>query len=163
MKNEFYALYNMMANSDKVENMRLFGQVHKEMMEWMIANKPEAAQEWIDKLESIKWKQYLTQKEAEKIVSKMEPKAPWGRDEWRQAMKQLGLEMEEEPYYNSCALWVEMNKQYSDHAESIARDIIKKPLNDIPAEVMVPAMRSLAIDVLKDRDHIYNIRKYFSL
>ena len=83
MKNEFQALYNMMANSQKVEFMHTFGVVHKEMMEWMIANKPDFAQEWIDKLESIKWRNYLTPKEADGIVAKMSPKAPWGREQWK--------------------------------------------------------------------------------
>ena len=76
MKKEFQALYNMMANSNKVENMHTFGNVHKEMMHWFIQNKPELAQEWLDKLESIKWKNYLSPKEAEKIVAGMNPKAP---------------------------------------------------------------------------------------
>ena len=74
MKKEFYELYDMMAMSHDVENMRTFGNVHKEMMEWMIQNKPDLAQEWIGKLESIKWCNYLTPKEAEKIVSEMVPK-----------------------------------------------------------------------------------------
>lgn len=32
MKQEFNALYNLMANSNKVEYMHVFGNVHKEMM-----------------------------------------------------------------------------------------------------------------------------------
>ena len=153
----------MMAHSQNPAFMHVFGMVHKEMMEWFIANKPELAQEWIEKLESIRWHQYLTVKEAEKIVDGMSPKAPWKRDVWKQTMTQLDLPMEEEPYYNSCSLWCEMNKQYSDHAETIARDILKKPLNEIPVEQIVPGIRSMALDVLKDKDHVYNIRKYFSL
>ena len=97
MRNEFYALYNMMANSNKVEFMHTFGNVHKDMMEWFIQNKPELAKEWIEKLECIRWKNYLTPKEAEKIVSGMEPKAPWSRDQWRQAMEQSVLALEVEP------------------------------------------------------------------
>ena len=81
----------MMAMSHDVENMRTFGNVHKEMMEWMIQNKPDLAQEWIGKLESIKWCNYLTPKEAEKIVSEMVPKAPWSREAWKNAMQSLGL------------------------------------------------------------------------
>ena len=69
MRQEFNALYSMMANSTNVNFMHIFGQVHKEMMEWMIQNKPDLAQEWIWKLESIKWKNYLTPKEADKIVA----------------------------------------------------------------------------------------------
>ena len=163
MRQEFYDLYNMMANSHKVEYMHTFGQVHKEMMEWMIANKPTEAQEWIEKLESIKWCNYLTPKEAEKIVSSMIPKAPWSRDVWKQAMTQLGLPIEEMPYYNECALWTVMNQVYTDHAQTIADNIIKRPLSDIPAEELVPGIRALALDLLKDKDSVYCVRTYFSL
>lgn len=163
MRSEFHSLYDMMANSHNVEYMHTFGMVHKEMMEWMIQNKPDAAQEWIDKLESIRWCNYLTPKEAQKIVDGMMPKAPWSRDVWKSAMTQLGLPMEEDPYYNSCALWVEMNKQYSDHAETIARNILKKPLADIPTEQVVTGIHAMALDVLKDRDGVYCIRLYFGL
>lgn len=163
MRNEFYALYNMMANSHEVAFMRTFGNVHKEMMEWMIVNKPELAAEWLEKLESIRWYNYLTPKEAQKIVDKMQPKAPWSREVWRNAMQQLGLPMEEEPYYNSCALWVVMNQVYTDHAQTIADNIIKKPLSEIPANQLVPGIRALAVDLLKDEDGVYNVRSYFGV
>ena len=108
-----------MANSGKVGNMHVFGQVHKEMMEWMIQNKPDLAQEWLDKLASIKWKNYVTQKEAETIVSSMIPKAPWPREQWKIEMTRNGFIMEEEPCYNSCALWVVMNMIMSDSSNTI--------------------------------------------
>jgi hypothetical protein len=161
MKNEFEALYNMMANSNNVKNMRTFGNVHKEMMDWMIRNKPDLAQEWIDKLSSIKWNNYLTPKEAEKINAAMQPKAQWSRDVWRNAMQQLGLPLEEDPYYNSCALWTEMNKVYSDHAATIAQKILKKPLNEIPTDQLLTGIHALALDNLKDADGVDNIREYF--
>ena len=163
MRKEFYELYDMMAMSHDVENMRTFGNVHKEMMEWFIQNKPAEAEEWLMKLESIRWCNYLTPKEAQKIVDGMIPKAPWSRDVWKNAMTQLGLPLEEEPYYNSCALWVEMNKQYSDHAQTIADNILKKPLSEIPSEQLVKGMYAMALDVLKDRDKVYCIRSYFGL
>ena len=163
MAKEFYALYNMMANSQNPAYMHVFGMATQEMFKWFVANKPELAQEWLEKLESIRWHQYLSQKEAEKIVDGMVPKAPWKREVWKQAMTQLELPMEEEPYYNSCALWTEMNKQYSDHAQTIADNILKKPLADIPAEQIVPGIRAMALDLLKDKDHVYNIREYFHL
>lgn len=161
MKNEFYSLYNMMANSNKVENMRTFGNVHKEMMEWFIKNKPELAQEWLYKLESIKWKNYLTPTEAENIVANMQPKAPWSRDVWKSAMQQYELPTEEEPYYNSCALWVEMNKMYSDFGEEIAA-LLGKPLSPTDKDI-ITACYKMALKTLKDRDGVYAIRKYFDV
>jgi len=109
------------------------------------------------------WHQYLTPQEAEQIVAKMNPTAPWKRDAWQAAMTKLGLPMEEHPFYNSCALWTEMNKQYSDHAESLALRVWNKPLDAIPAEEIVPVIYAFALDVLKDKDGVYNIRSYFGL
>ena len=40
MKKKFWELYQYMATSENVAYMRAFGNVHKEMMDWMIANKP---------------------------------------------------------------------------------------------------------------------------
>ena len=161
MRKEFYELYDMMAMSHDVRNMETFGNVHKEMMEWMIQNKPELAQEWIEKLDSIKWRNYLTQKEAQKIVDGMVPKAPWSKDVWKNAMNQFGLPMEEEPYYNCYSLWVEMNKMYSDFGEEIA-SLLGKPLSPTDNEI-ISACYKMALKTLKDRDEVYSIRKYFNV
>lgn len=163
MKQEFTSLYDTMANQKDVKYMQIFGGVHKEMFDWFVQNKPDLAQEWLDKLEAIKWHQYLTRKESENIIARMKPDAPWRYDVWLAAMTKLGIPTEEEPYYNTYALWCEMNKQYSDHAQSLADKVWKKPLNTIPAEDIVPAIHALAIDVLRDKDGVYNIRSYFGL
>ena len=155
MRKEFYALYNMMANSTNVNYMHVFGQVHKEMMEWMIQNKATEAQEWLSKLESIKWNNYLTPKEAEKIVSEMKPAAPWSREKWRDAMTQHGYKMEEEPCYNTCALWVTMNMIMSDSSETLGKYI--------SGDKLFSAVHDLAIDKLCDADKKFSIRHYFSL
>jgi len=155
MKKEFDALYDMMANSNKVENMHVFGLVHKEMMDWFIANKPELAQEWLEKLQSIKWKNYLTPKEAEKIVESMNPQAPWNRDQWRAAMKEHGFDLDKEPYYNRCALWVTMNMKMSDSGETLAKYIA--------GDKLFEAVYHLAVDALTDKDGRFSVRKYFSL
>lgn len=161
MKEQFNELYNLMAASNNVNFMRTFGNVHKEMMTWFITNKPELAEEWLCKLESIKWKQYLTPKEAETIVSKMDPAAPWKRDLWKSTMEAFGLPIEEAPYYNSCALWTEMNKIYSDFGDEIAV-LIGKPLSPNDKEI-ITACYKMALKNLKDKDHVYNIRSYFGL
>lgn len=155
MRNEFYALYNMMANSDKVENMHTFGNVQKEMFEWFVSNKPDLAQEWLDKLESIRWKNYLTHKEAEVIVAKMEPKAPWTRDQWKQAMEQNGYDLEQEPCFNRCALWVTMNMIMSDSIGTLNKYIQ-------PGDIF-KAVHDLAVDKLTDKDMHFSIRSYFGL
>lgn len=155
MREEFYTLYNMMANSRNVAYMHTFGQVHKEMMEWMIANKPSAAQEWIEKLASIRWKNYLTPNEAEMVVSDMVPKAPWTREQWRSAMERHGFELEHEPCYNKCALWVTMNMIMSDSSETLAKYV--------NGDSLFKVVYDLAVDKLKGKDGKFLIRKYFGL
>lgn len=161
MKEQFTELYNMMAMSNNVEFMRIFGNVHKEMMHWFITNKPELAEEWLCKLEAIKWHQYLTPKEAEKILANMKPEAPWKREVWKQTMDSLSIPTEEAPYYNSCALLVEMNKMYSDFGDEIA-GLLGKPLVPTDKDI-ISACYKMALKTLKDKDGVYHIRKYFGL
>ena len=155
MKKEFESLYDMMASSNKVENMHTFGQVHKKMFDWAVANKPDMALEWLEELESIRWKQYLTAKEAQKIIDGMNPKAPWTRDQWKAAMQQHGYETEEEPCYNKCALFVTMSMIMSDSSETLKKYVADDKLFD--------AVYELAVDKLTDPDGNFAIRKYFSL
>jgi hypothetical protein len=162
LRNEFNALYDMMAASNDINYMRTFGKVHKDMMSWMIQNKPDLAEEYINKLESIRWKHYLTQREAEKIVMDMRPRAPWPKEVWRQAMEQLGLATEYEPYYNCYALWVMMNKVYTNSAESIAK-IMGVPLDEIPSERIIRAVYALALDELCDMDSKVSIRHAYGV
>ena len=155
MRQEFNALYNMMASSDKVENMHVFGQVQKEMFEWFVANKPQEAEEFLNKLESIRWKNYLTPKEAERIVGDMVPSAPWSREQWKSAMEKHGYDLEHEPCYNRCALWTTMNMIMSDSSETLAKYIDGDKLFD--------AVYALAVDKLRDKDGKFKIREYFGL
>ena len=159
LKDKYYELYEYMASSKDPKNMKAFGHVMNEMYEWFVANKPDAAQEMIDQLESIKWKQYLTPKEAQKIIDKMDPKAPWSRDQWKTAMESFGLPLEEPPYYNRCALWTEMSKMYSDFGDEIAA-LLGKPLTPTDKDI-TSACYKMALKTLKDKDGVYNIRKYF--
>ena len=159
LKDRYTALYDYMANSRDPKNMKTFGCVMTEMMDFLIVNKPDVAEEMIDKLESIKWHQYLTPKEAEHIIANMDPKAPWSRDAWKSAMESFGLPIEDAPYFNRCALWVEMNKIYSDFGDEIAA-LLGKPLTPTDQDI-IAACYKMALKNLRDKDGIYNIRKYF--
>lgn len=161
LKERFEELYGMMSASNEVENMRLFGSVMKKMMSDMIEAHPAEAEEYIDTLEAMKWDNYLTHKEAESIIAGMKPKAQWSWQTWVQAMESYGIKTEEEPYYNPYALWVAMNMVYSDHAETLAEKVWKKPLSEIPTETLVHTVNALAVDLLKDKDGVYDIRRYF--
>lgn len=159
LKDRYQALYDYMAMSRDPRNMKAFGCVMTEMMDYLIQAKPDVAEEMIDELEAIKWKQYLTPKEAEKIFAGMDPKGPWSRETWKSTMESFGLPLEEAPLYNRCALWIEMNKIYSDFGEEIA-DLIGKPLQPTDKDI-ITACYKMALKNLKDKDHVYDIRKYF--
>ena len=159
MKDRYTGLYDFMAQSRDPNKMKAFGCVMTEMMDYLVTNKPDVAEEMIDKLESIKWRQYLTPREAERIVSAMDPKAPWSRYTWKNAMESFGLPLEEWPRYNRCALWVEMNKIYSDFGEEIAA-LLDKPLSPSDKDI-ISACYKMALKNLNDKDGMYDIRKYF--
>lgn len=163
IREHYDMLYDYMVASRDQKNMKIFGRVMTEMLDYLAANKPDVAEEMVQKLEAIRWKQYLTPKEAQAIVDKMQPAAPWSREVWNKAMTSMGIPTEEAPCYNTCALWCEMNKQYSDHAETLAQKVWKQPLASIPVEELVPAIHAFALDVLKDKDGVYDIRAYFGL
>ena len=159
LKTAYADIYGYMANSREPKNMKAFGRTMTEMYNWFADNKPDAAQDWLDKLEAIRWQQYLTPKEADAITAKMDPKAPWSRDTWRTTMQSLGLPMEEMYVYNRCALYVEMSKMYSDFGEEIAA-LLGKPLSPTDKDI-ITACYKMALKNLKDKDHVYDIRKYF--
>jgi len=159
MKERYSELYDYMASSGDPKNMKAFGCVMTEMMDVMIQRMPDTAEEMIDKLEGIKWRQYLTPKEAQRIVDGMDPKGPWTREAWKTAMASLGLPLEEYPCFNRCSLWVEMNKVYSDFGDEIA-SLLGKPLSPSDKDI-ITACYKMALKNLKDKDGVYNIRKYF--
>ena len=92
----------------------------------------------------------------------MNPKAPWNRDQWKSAMDSLGLAKEYEPYYNSCALWVTMNKVYTNSSETISR-IMGVGLDEVPQDKMIKAVYNLALDDLCDMDSKVSIRHVYGL
>ena len=155
LKEKYSSLYDYMATSGKPEYMKTFGRVMTCMMDDVIANSTSKAEEYVEKLESIRWNNFLTAKEAEKIVSEMKPKAPWSREQWKSAMEQHGFELEHEPYYNRCALWVTMNMIMSDSSETLAKYVGSDKLFD--------AVYELAVDKLTDKDGKFDVRSYFGV
>lgn len=103
---------------------------------------------------------YLTMKEATHIFSKMQPAAKWDYSTLMAALKQHGLETEEDPYYNSYALWVVISAIYSDFGHEIAEDMGMK-LADVPTEKMLLSCYKKALRLLKDADKMYDVHKYF--
>lgn len=152
LKKNYQELYNIMSESGDSNNMLLFGNVMTEMFDWLSENKPEKAEEWLWKLEAVRWRNYLAPKEAEKIVSEMEPRCPWSREQWKSVMNENNFDLEDKPYYNSCALWVTMCMIYSDSLNTL-----KKYVGDD----IFTIIHDLALDKLKDKDGWFDIRNYF--
>ena len=157
---EFNRLYTKMATSNEPRYMNVFGETMKCMMSDMVDWRPDVAQDYLDKLEAINWHNYLSKKEAVGIVSNMNPKGYWEPSEWESIMESKGICMEEEPYYNKWAMYVAMNMIYSDSSVSIAK-IAGKTLPNMPSEELFEAIHLLALDKLKDKDGMFNIRTYF--
>ena len=155
LKDKYWSLYEYMANSKKPENMKTFGRVMTTMVDDMIQSSPSKAEEYINKLEAVKWNQFLTPMEADKIVSQMEPKAPWSREQWKSAMEQHGYELEEWPCYNRCALYTTMNMIMSDSSDTLTKYVKNEDL--------FKAVYELAVDKLKDSDKKFMIRQYFGV
>lgn len=162
LKMKFDELYMYMATSKNPQNMMIFGEEMKDMFDWFVANKPDKAKDIVDSLCAIKWKQYLTEKEAVAIVAEMMPKPIWSAQALKTEIEKLGYELEEEPYYNWWALYVAISMLYSDYGKTLAK-VVGAPLEEIPAPKLVEYLYDMAMDVLKDKDNKYHIRSYFSV
>ncbi len=162
MMEKFDTLYKKMSVSDKVEDMKLFGRVMRKAIQELASVRPERADEMLEELCAINWRNYLTRREAEEIVSKMEPNAIWSRDQVTRTLKSQGLPTEEEPYYNEYALWAEISKVFSDSGKTIM-SLMGWDKNTVEGERMLDACYRLALDNLKDLDGVYHIREYFGL
>jgi len=147
--------------TEKQEEM--FYSVSKDMFIHFCENHPDLAKKYIDKLDGMRYRQFVTQEEAVKIVTSMHPAAKWGHDKLLEYLEELELDEQENCIFNYCALWVAISANYSDHAVSIAHAIGIKNPSDVPDETMIPIMYDLAIDKLKDKDNLYNVRDYYKL
>lgn len=161
LQERYESLYNEMANSNDIKKMKLFGSVLNEMMERAINHDTSFAEQEIEKLESMGWHQYLTQKEAKSIYDTFDSKYKWSYDVWEKALNSFDLELERKPYFNKYALWVTMNYIYSTHGETIAQKILETRLDEATPEIMVGVVHALALDDLLNRDERFNVRDYF--
>ena len=164
MKERFLKLYDYILNSENNEKMHVLGNMLKSMMDHIISTNPQLAQDYIDMLESVKWHNYLTSKEADSIVANMVPKPLWTKQVWEQAINGHDLDAEDPPYYNHCALFVTMSMISSDSGETIAKIMGLQYNQQIASNTeFIKAIYCLALDKLKDKDHMFNIRSYFKL
>lgn len=158
----FDKLYMKMSVSKNIDDMRLFGRVMREAMEELAVSRPERAEELLDELCAVNWKNYLTRKEADAIIAHMDPQPKWNREQLIRLLNDKGLPLEEEPFYNEQALYVEVSKVCSDSGVTLA-ELLYSGDEPVESELLAIACYKLALDHLKDKDGVYNIRKYFGL
>lgn len=162
MKEEFKKLYDYIIQSEDEEKMRVLGQVTKDMMYRFIESSPQTAREYMDMLQSVKWCNYLTAKEADMITAEMQPKPAWNRASWSNKMQSMGLPVSEEPYYNDNALYVTMCMVTSDSGETLNRFMDDHNMS-AEKDALFTLVYRLALDKLKDKDGFFSIRAYFGL
>lgn len=154
LKEKFDELYSTILASKDERKMKILGCMTKKIMYQTIESHPQRAEELLEILEAVNWNNYLTEKEADQIVSKMSPAPRWSRQQWKTYIEKTDKALEMHPYYNKCALYVTMCMIDSDSGKTI------KALES-NEEKYFEIIYSLATDKLLDKDGVFNIRHYF--
>jgi len=87
MKKKFCSIFWDIIESQDEKKMQVLGHVMKQMMFKMIESSPTIAKEYLDELEAVNWNNYLTPKEAQDIISNMDPKPAWNLNKWKEEME----------------------------------------------------------------------------
>lgn len=161
-------LYEDMASSNNKDKMVAFGDAERWAFKRLYEISPKDAQCWLDKLEAMHWKNYLSKQEADEIAARLVNQngrmgAHWGYETFKGAVESLGGKMYDKPFYNCYALWITANMIYSDHAQSVAEDMGMTSPESVPNEKMALSMYKKAVEKLKDVDRPKFIREYFDL
>lgn len=166
MKSRYQYLYDIMASSKDPEKMQVFGKAEQHMFDKLAVSNPSMAKDWLDKLEAVCWKNYLTETQAEKIASKIINQngatGPyWPMETFFAVVPKLGGQLNDEPYYNQYALWLVANAHYSDFARSTAEDMGYALPDEVPGDKMALSMYKKAVESLKDIDRSHYIADYY--
>lgn len=159
MKTTYKDLYHKhLVDNKDVEMMKLWGKIDKHEFNYLAEHHPDIAQMFLEKrlgtMESHKWHNYVTEKEAVHIMSKMNPAAKWTIAEVKAATASLGVPDEKEPYFNCYALAVTMNMIMSDHAKSLNEAFPDKT-------ALVTFVYKQAVEKLQDADRPRFLREYY--
>lgn len=105
-------LYKDMANSGNKDKMIAFGNAERWAFKKMNELSPQMAQCWLDKLEAMHWKNFLSKRDAEVITSKLVNQngkmgAHWPYDTLKTAVENLGGKMAKRltTIAMRCGLW----------------------------------------------------------
>lgn len=168
LRERYLELYDDVLKSGSTEKMKAFGDAEKWAFDRMQELSPKTAEQWVEKLESINWHNYLSKIEADEIVAKFINQdnsrgAHWSYEVFKGAVESLGGKMYDNPFYNCYALWATANMLYSDHAQSVAEDMGHTSPSQVPNEKMALSMYKKAVEKLKDRDRPRFVRDYFKV
>lgn len=157
---KYNELYSLMAESKDASKMKVFGEAEKWVFEQLNKTNPDLARRWLEKIEGVRWNNYICESDAMAIASKFinqdNTRGPkWNYNQVVEAVKAVGGKMSEAPYYNEYALFLVMNMIASDHWGTL--------LSVVSEDMMPMLIYQLAVDKLKDVDRPHFIKSYWDL
>ena len=171
MKELYEKLYHTMATSKDVAKMTMFGAAMSAMFTEVARTNPTLAQTTLDRLAGLEYNNYVTPVEAAGVAArfvnddaKLTGKAEhargphWTMDAVKSFLTSRNIPVEEKPFYNWPALWLTMNMEYSDYADTLVEILGTKE-----SEKIATASYKMAVSKLKDLDRPHFIREYFDL
>lgn len=161
---KFCLLYTEVMTSKDPEDMVIAMHMLKKAVHHLAELNLRGAKELVECFEgTLKYYNFLTEVEAEEILSKFVNQdgsrgAKWkDPEEFFRKVEEIGGRIDCTPHYNKWALYVAMNKAYSDQ-----HSLIVKWVGDDKVKYM-EACHDLALTDLKDKDRPCWIRPYFGL
>ena len=157
-----YLLDKTISKQDK-EEMEISRAMFKKAVCVIASYDLNKAEEFVECFEgNVKYNNYLTKTETEKIVEEFINEngtrgAKWSIDEFLDTIKTFGGVEDKEPYYNKYALYVTANKFASDHDSVIAKWTENDRLK------YVQLCYELGVTQLEDKDKASWVRWYFGV
>lgn len=135
------------------EGREIFDKTFEQMFKEVLGVAPDIAVRCLDRLEAVKWNNYLTEEEARKAIAE----EAWGIQDVEVCAVCAGDQPDCTPYYNKWALWATMNDIMSKH-----RGALLKRMSDQEAREVVYDM---ARETLTDTDPRRRrfVRSYFQV
>ena len=161
---KFCALYNEAINSGDKEDIEVSLGMFKKAFGIVVDTNVREAKELVECYEgTLKYYNFLTESEAMKVVENFSNQDGSVGPKWKDVtdffkrIDDMNGKVECEPYYNKWALYVAMNKAYSDQ-----NTVLLKWVGDDRTKYF-EACYDLALSQLKDKDRPYWIRSYYGL
>ena len=162
MEQQFLARYDSIINSGDTRQMEQLGAMVKRVMGWMFKYEPQVAEQalaLLDEDTATDYTNWLSEQEAEDIVSHMKPQPTWTTQGLMSSLQSMGLPTDVPPHFNRWALLTTMLMKKSDEGESLKAAIHANDRDERLARLIY----NLAVNDLEDEDGKFRIRRYFGL